>query len=328
MRVFVTAEPSCVRDLSDVATTVTGGDYSLEVTDHNHDRTPAKIHRTPVRVRLSGAPMPARSEAYDNPAVVTFAKELQAWREQAGLNKSELAEALGYTDSYVGQIEHCKNTPSETVAQDVDTYFKTNGLFHRLWKRIIDTRQAAALPPGFAEYVIREREASHIRVFGALLFSGLFQTEAYTRAVLGGTGGSNVEDLVAARMERQAILTSDNPPQVIHTVDERVLRYVIGDKSVQKEQLLHLLEMSERPNITIDVVPDGRGYYPGLTGSFTVLGFEDGSHAVYTEAAGAGMLIEQGQRVGTYLVRYDLIRGHAYPIEESRALIRAVMEEL
>ncbi|MFI0448938.1 DUF5753 domain-containing protein [Actinomadura sp. 6N118] len=165
-------------------------------------------------------------------------------------------------------------------------------------------------------------------VFGALLISGLFQTEAYSRAVLGGMGDRNLDELVARRLERQAILARDNPPHVTHTIDERVLRYVIGSRDTQREQLQALLEASEQPNITINVVPDGRGYYPGLAGGFTLLGFDDGAQAVYTESAGAGMLIEQPSRVADYVIRFDLIRARALPIEESRTLIRTARDEV
>ncbi|MDL4775800.1 MULTISPECIES: helix-turn-helix domain-containing protein [Thermomonosporaceae] len=272
--------------------------------------------------------MPARSEPYDTPAIVTFAKELEAWRKEGGLNKKQLADALGYTDSYIGQVELCKNTPSVDFADVLDTYFKTNGVFHRLWDRIEDTKNAVTLPPGFAEYTEREKDAAHARIFSVLLVNGLFQTEEYARAVMDDVDTNIAEEFLAKRMERQSILTSDAPPHVFLTLDETALRCVIGSREIQRKQIGSLIEASERPNVTVDVVPQGRGYYPGLTGNFTILGFDDGSQAAYTESAGTGMFIEQPARVASYVVRYDLIRGHAHHIEESRTLLKTVMEEL
>ncbi|MFC5749239.1 helix-turn-helix domain-containing protein, partial [Actinomadura rugatobispora] len=107
--------------------------------------------------------MPARPEPYDAPAITTFATELEAWRTAAGLTKTALAQALGCTDAYVGQVELCKNLPSQEFAQDLDTYFKTNGLFHRLWKRIEETRHLSTLPPGFPQYLAYEANAETIR---------------------------------------------------------------------------------------------------------------------------------------------------------------------
>ncbi|GAA2606626.1 helix-turn-helix transcriptional regulator [Actinomadura fulvescens] len=272
--------------------------------------------------------MPAVSEPHDAPAIVTFARELTAWREQAGLSKKQLAEALGFTDSYVGQVELCKNIPSEEFAEALNTYFKTNGLFVRLRQRILETRHAVAPPPGFNQYLEREQEARYIRVFSALLVNGLFQTKDYASAMMGTVDEFTANEFVTRRMERQAILTRENPPQVLLTLDESVLHRVIGSRDVHRAQLEALLEASERPNITIDVVPQNTGYYPGLAGSFTLLGFNDGTQAVYIETQGTGQFIEQPSRIPDYLVQYDLIKTHAYHLNGTRTLISSKLESL
>ncbi|WP_067488490.1 helix-turn-helix domain-containing protein [Actinomadura hibisca] len=273
--------------------------------------------------------MSASSVPYDNPAIVTFAKELEAWRRAAGLNKKELADLLGYTDSYVGQIELRKNTPSEDFAKALDTFFKTNGLFHRLWERIFDFRGAVSMPPGFWEYVEREKVVTTARLFSLTVFNGLFQTEEYARAIIEATGTRMVDEYVARRMERQAILVrEDQPVRVLYTFDESVLRRMVGSREVQRGQLHALLEVGERPNVMLNVVPHAAGYYLGLRGSFTVLGFEDGSHAAYSEAFGGGMLIEDPARVAQYAMDYSEIRGCTCHVEGTRSLIRLALEEL
>ncbi|MFI0355908.1 Scr1 family TA system antitoxin-like transcriptional regulator [Actinomadura sp. 9N407] len=111
-------------------------------------------------------------------------RSLQAWRKQAGLSKVELSKALGYTDSYIGQIELCKNLPSLELAEAFDTYFKTNGLFVRLRERILETRHISLLPPGFAEYAKKEEEASSLRNYELAIVNGILQTEDYARTVM------------------------------------------------------------------------------------------------------------------------------------------------
>lgn len=78
--------------------------------------------------------MVAQRNPYEFPAVRAFATELTAWRDEAGLSKTEFAEALGYTPQLIGQLESAKNIPSKKFSEDVDTFFKTNGLYLRLWK--------------------------------------------------------------------------------------------------------------------------------------------------------------------------------------------------
>src|SRR5690242_14354293 len=101
--------------------------------------------------------MPAQRDPYTSPAMRAYANELGAWREEFKLTKAELSRLLGYTPQYVGQVEDCKNRPSRKFGEDCDTFFKTNGVFLRLWKNLNETRNLAMLPPGFPEYAERER---------------------------------------------------------------------------------------------------------------------------------------------------------------------------
>jgi hypothetical protein len=273
--------------------------------------------------------MPARSEPYDAPAIVTFATELEAWRRAADLTKTGLSQRLGYTDSYVGQVELCKNLPSQKFAEDLDTYFETNGLFLRLWQRVDETQHLSSLPPGFPQYLDYESRAETIRNCNPNLVNGLLQTEGYARAILERTQiPDGVERLVAERIKRQEIFTGDNPPRTWFTMDEMVLRRIVGSRELMREQLAHLLEFSERPTNMVHVVPLNVGYHEGLGGEFYVLGLEDGTSVAYTESCGEGVLITKPPLVARRLVRYDLVRSHALPVQESRSLIKAAMEEL
>lgn len=245
--------------------------------------------------------MGSRSEPYEAPAIQAFASELSAWRSETGLTKTALAETLGYTPQWISQIEAAKSIPSKEFAENLDTFFKTNGVFTRQWKRIIDTRHQAILPPGFAEYQEREVEANQIRGFDLMLIRGLLQTEKYIRAVVGHSQDPDTtERLVAERLKRQEILTRENAPHVWFTLDEAALRRAIVGPDVMREQLAHILTLDERPNISIDVVPQTAKYYPGLTGSFTILSFSGAPDVAYTESAGQGampltLIISAGQ---------------------------------
>lgn len=272
--------------------------------------------------------MGTRSEPYEAPAIQTFAVELTAWRTEAGLTQTALAETLGYTPQWISQLESAKSIPSKTFAENLDTFFKTNGLFQRLWKRIIDTRHQAILPPGFTEYMERETEASQVRAFELTLIHGLLQSENYIRAVVGHRQDPDTtEQLVAERLKRQEILTRENAPNAWFTLDEAALRRDIAGQDVMREQLAHILAVAERPNISIDVVPLSAKYYPGLAGSFNLLSFSNAPDVVYGEIAGQGMLITEPRIVAGFAVRYNSLRGDALRVEESRILIKSVMEE-
>ncbi|MEO3823177.1 helix-turn-helix transcriptional regulator [Actinomadura sp. B10D3] len=273
--------------------------------------------------------MGSRNEPHEAPAIQTFASELTAWRTDAALTKTALAETLGYTPQWISQVEAAKSVPSKEFAENLDTFYKTNGLFKRLQRRIIDTRHQAILPPGFAAYQEREAEATQIRVYQLTLVHGLLQTEDYIRAVVGHRQDPDTtERFVAERLKRQEILTRENPPHVWFTLDEAALRREVAPREVMREQLAHILSLEERPNIAIDIVPLSAGYYPGLAGSFTILSFTNTPDVVYGEMAGQGMLIQEPRIVAKFAVTYNSLRGDALRVEESRSLITIVMEEM
>nr|BFE32301.1 hypothetical protein GCM10010200_045520 [Actinomadura rugatobispora] len=129
-------------------------------------------------------------------------------------------------------------------------------------------------------------------------------------------------------MERQRILTRQHPPHAWFVMDEMVLRRIVGSREIMREQLAHLLEFSERPTSMVHIVPLDTGYHEGLGGTFTILDLRDGKNVAYTESTGEGVLINDRASVARRLVRYDMVRGHALPVDKSQDLIKSVMEEL
>ncbi|MFC6886610.1 MULTISPECIES: helix-turn-helix domain-containing protein [Actinomadura] len=270
--------------------------------------------------------MPAQSEPYDAPAIVTFAKELEWRRTKAGHSKKELAAKLGFAESYVGQVELCKNLPSEDFAAALDTFFQADGLFGRLRDRIAETRNARQLPPGFLQYLEYEERATYLRIFSTNLVSGLFQTEAYAHTIMKAYAGSAVNERVAERMERKKIFDRENPPRTFLILDEGVIRRTAGSE-VMRDQLEYLLEAGRREKTQLQIVPYAAGHYAGLAGSFTILGFEDSPEVAYTESAGEGVLLEQRDRVALQAVKWDLIQGHTLPADKSLSMIKDAMEQ-
>jgi transcriptional regulator with XRE-family HTH domain len=262
-----------------------------------------------------------------NPHLVFFGKELKRRREQAGLTGKQLADKLGCTPQWISTMESGRKA-SEPSATDIDTFFETDGFFQRLWQQASEFEITVALPPGFQEYLEHEKGAVSVRVFNALLLSGLFQGEDYARVVLGFDGTPNLDGRLASRLARQEIYTRDSPANIWLTVDEDVLHRPIGGPEVQRKQLAFLLEASDRPNVMLNVIPQRVGYHPGLAGSFILLDHADGTSVAYTESAGIGVLISEPSQVVLFGVRYDSLRGYALPVDESRALVNTVLESL
>jgi hypothetical protein len=129
-------------------------------------------------------------------------------------------------------------------------------------------------------------------------------------------------------MERQELLKRENPPHVVAIFDEGAIRRPIGDPEVMKEQIQHLIDLTELYHVTIQIVPTAEGAYAGLPGAFMVLGFEDDSDAVRVEGHVGGQLVDHPSVVRKYRVRFDLIRASAMTAEDSLNLLRSILESL
>src|SRR5450631_1952137 len=76
-----------------------------------------------------------------------------------------------------------------------------------------------------------EAQATVLRWYEPLVVPGLLQTGDYARAILSARPGGNLSDLdeqVAARLARQAILDRTGVPQLWCILDEGVLHRAIG----------------------------------------------------------------------------------------------------
>jgi hypothetical protein len=135
---------------------------------------------------------------------------------------------LAYSAQQIGQVELGHRRPSPQLAEACDRIFAVK-LFPRLLRHIHNE----AFPSWFQLYAELEAVATHLRFFGALLVTGLLQNEDYARAVLSAShSGDRLEELVAARMQRQRILDREDPPRLTVMLDESTLRHPIGGPDV------------------------------------------------------------------------------------------------
>jgi hypothetical protein len=169
-----------------------------------------------------------------------------------------------------------------------------------------------------------------LRIWQPLVIPGLFQTADYARALFEAAqtdiSRESLDDLVAARVARQAIFDTTAPPQVIAVLDEAVLHRLIGSPAIMYDQLTRLATMSERPFITVQIIPASTGAHAGLAGSFmlaTVDGKPDMLHIDSVE----DQLTDRIPLVRKAVVAFDHVRGDALPRTISRELILKVVGE-
>ena len=262
-------------------------------------------------------------------AAALFAFELRRRREERGLSQDGLGDAIGYTGGLVRMVELARRTPSKAFAEQADKVLEAGGLLIRLWPLV----QRETLPPWFRGFAELENSAVDIRSFEPVLVPGLLQTEGYIRALLRSRLGyvppEEADKLVAARANRQEILTRANPPVCTFIVDEAVLRRVVGSREVMRQQLARFLEVGEHGHVFVQVVPFDVGEYAGLDGNLVVLLLSDGKQVAYMESyAGTAVLIHSPEQLAPCSLGFDAMRSVALSPRESAKMIRAAMEEL
>jgi transcriptional regulator with XRE-family HTH domain len=252
-----------------------------------------------------------------------FGSELRRLRESAGMRQGELGDAIFCTGSLIGQIETAHKVPTRDFAERVDAALMTDGAFSRLVGLVLRSQ----LPTWFQAYAEMEAKAAYISTYQAQMIYGLLQTEEYARAVLKTGMPDKLDELVAARMERQRILQREHPPLVLVLLDEAALHRPIGGREVMRNQLAHLLSFVDQRWVSIQVLPYEAGEHASLIGSFNLLRFDDDPDIVYTEDFISGHMTANPENIREAARRYASLQAASLSVEDSAALIARVMEE-
>lgn len=189
---------------------------------------------------------------------------------------------------------------------------------------VVDIRKN--LPDDFHAFLNWEVVLVASRQFETLLVPGLLQTAEYARALITGVNPDlaqdEVERRVAARITRQQILTRTTPPHLHVILDAGLLERPVGTRLVMRNQLRRLVEATDAPNITIQVLPKSVGASPALEGPFSILTLPDPIPDVgYSEGAGRAVYIEDRDDVGAYALRFGVLTEQSLSQTDSAELI-------
>lgn len=269
----------------------------------------------------------AEEELPDGSWLRFFGEELRETRKARALSQRELAALTSYSYQQLANVEAARRTPSSAFARELDDALETGGRFQRILLRVLGD----PFPEWFKGAAKEEARADRIRAYQAGVVHGLFQVEEYARVQMQwGQPRMPVERLeigVTSRMQRQEILTRENPPLVWTILDESVLSRPVGGRAVMRQQLQRLLREAESPNTVIQVVPLRTDPHPGLDGSFTIWSYEDRDDVVYEEGMLTGRIIERRGDVAAANLSYDLLQAVALDPAKSLDLIRSVLKD-
>ncbi|RKN38300.1 DUF5753 domain-containing protein [Streptomyces hoynatensis] len=188
------------------------------------------------------------------------------------------------------------------------------------------------VPSWLNVYLGLEQAATVIRGYELQFVPGLLQTESYARAVLRlalDDTRERTERRVELRMGRQRILHRERPPHLWVVIDEAALRRPVGGAAVMRGQLAHLLQLSELPHVTIQVVPFGAGGHPAMAGPVTVLRPPGGDlpDVVYLEQQTGGVYPDKPAEIELYRHVLNRLVVESLSPADSLGFLRAALRD-
>ncbi|MFF3753987.1 helix-turn-helix transcriptional regulator [Streptomyces sp. NPDC002018] len=253
--------------------------------------------------------------------------ELRYHREEKGMSQGELGQPLFVSGAFIGMLEMGVRRMQPEFAVKFDEIFGTGEYFFRN----CEVLKKSKYPDHFAEAAEAEATALVIKEYAPLLIPGLLQTEAYARAVFRAyrptATEEEIDELVAARLERAKLLKHPTTPVVWGALDEAVLRRPIGGTAAMAEALRHITALIRRHRIIVQVLPFAAGAHSGLNGSLKLMEFEEAPTLAYLESIGSGQLVDDPASVRRYELTYDLLGATALSPGASLALMESVAED-
>jgi hypothetical protein len=160
---------------------------------------------------------------------------------------------------------------------------------------------------------------------------GLLQTPDYAAAVArlaDGASEADVHQLVTLRMRRQQVLHRDSPPHLWVVIDEAALRRPIGGRAVMLAQVDHLIRMSRRPHVTIQVMPFSTGGHAGVGSQMIMLRFPEGllPDLVYQEQLDSAIYLNKPADTVPYWNILNSVATEALPPEQSAEMLRRLSD--
>lgn len=271
-------------------------------------------------------------------------RELRKLRESSGLTIEEAGRRIQRSDSTISRIENGVRQPQQIelkgLLEAYDASDEVGEFLLRLLKDVPDqgwwTEYEDAMPARLDTYIGLEADASTLRAFALASVHSLVRTEEYIRAIIRAGRPSapdgEIDKLTALHLTRQKVLTREPTPlDLVVVLDEASLRRQVGGPEVMRAQIDRLIEYStDVPNVTLHVLPFGKGAHGAMNGAFTILDFPDPTDpsVVYLDTPGGNLYMQKPASTRRFDQLHGRLRGAALDEPETVQFLRAVREEM
>ncbi|HEU5158797.1 MAG TPA: helix-turn-helix transcriptional regulator [Streptosporangiaceae bacterium] len=299
--------------------------------------------------RLGSTGDPPRQATLDNryagptAARMLVGAQLRRLRQLAGISREAAGEAIRASDSKISRLERGRTGFKPRDVADLLTLYGVTEEADRLpvmelarqagvpgwWHRYDDV-----VPPWYQPYIGLEQAASMIRVYEVQFVPDLLQLAAYTREVIRlrepGATDDEIERRVGLWHGRQQLLHRPRPPHLWVVVDETALRRPVGGRATMRQQLRHLIEMSELPHVTVQVLPFSNGGHAALSGALTYLRFAEAEllDVVFLLQLSSAVYLDKAAHTERYRDVLNRLVVQAAQADESPAILHRIRAEL
>jgi Domain of unknown function (DUF5753)/Helix-turn-helix domain len=271
---------------------------------------------------------------------IVLGNQLRQLREASGITAGAAGHAIRASHAKISRMELGRVGFKERDVADLLTLYgiideQERGAFLALARRANVPgwwhHYSDILPHWFEMYLGLEQAASVIRTYEPQLVPGLLQTESGARAVIQLNPDLPVTDIdrrVALRMKRQRVLTQPEAPNLWAVIDEAALWRLDG-RAAMRDQMQHLIDMAELPNITLQVMPFYSGAHAAVGGPFTILRFSepDLPDLVYLEQLTSALYLDKNEDVQHYLMVMDRLCVQAKSPAETIRFLSSTLKE-
>ncbi|SDD61300.1 helix-turn-helix domain-containing protein [Actinokineospora iranica] len=268
--------------------------------------------------------------------------ELRKLRDAAGLHLEDAAQHLECSASKISRLETGQGVPKARDVRDLLDLYQVHdqkqrdqlvrlageGRRQAWWQDLSDV-----VSSNMDTFISLESEASDIRHYVQSVVPALIQTEDYARALLRALaprdGDAELEKRLRLRLGRQEFLAARaDPPRINIILDEATLHRVVGSPRVMAGQLRALLEVAERPTVSVRVYPFAAGPDLAIQCTFVVFTFESeyDRNAVHIELSAGDRWLEQDSDIVRYTRIFDELGRKCLDVKESAALIQSMID--
>ncbi|MEU5127535.1 helix-turn-helix domain-containing protein [Streptomyces mobaraensis NBRC 13819 = DSM 40847] len=189
------------------------------------------------------------------------------------------------------------------------------------------------LSAGVLDLAELEHHARTLRAVQIMHMPGLLQTEDYARAVfeeaVPPVSPAVLRRRLSHRLRRRDVLDRHDPPVCTFLIHEAALRLRFGSRKVATTQLFHLLEQSERDNVTVRIIPFSAGGFPNAGSSTLYVGGPVPQlDTVQTDTPNGSAFLDAETRLANYRAVLDRVEERSLAPDQSRDFILETARQL